>query len=104
MPEQWIAVGSLADLKEGAMKDVDLGEKQLAIYNVGGEIYATDGMCTHAYAMLTDGFLDGDIVECPLHAGCFNVKTGAGLGPPITENLKTYPVRVAGDNIEVNVG
>jgi nitrite reductase/ring-hydroxylating ferredoxin subunit len=54
--------------------------------------------------MLTDGFLDGDIVECPLHGGCFNVKTGEGQGAPVTEDIKTYPVRVVEGNIEVQVG
>ena len=80
------------------------GDKQIAVYNVEGEIYATDNICTHAFALLTDGFLDGDIIECPLHGGCFNVKTGEGQGAPISEDIKTYPVRVNGDTIEVNVG
>lgn len=102
--EKWIAVAARADLAEGAMMGIDLGEKQIAIYNVEGEIYATDNICTHAYALLTDGFLDGDIIECPLHGGAFCVKDGAGQGAPISEDIKTYPVRVVGDTIEVNVG
>ncbi len=53
------------------MKGIELGDLQIAIYNVEGEIYATDNICTHAFALLTDGFLDGDVIECPLHGGCF---------------------------------
>jgi nitrite reductase/ring-hydroxylating ferredoxin subunit len=102
--EKWVAVGQTSSLAEGAMMPVDVGDLQLAVYHIEGEFFATDNLCTHAYAMLTDGFLDGDIVECPLHGGCFKVKTGEGQGAPIAEDIKTYPVRVVGDSIEVNVG
>ena len=72
--ENWVAVGNRGELDEGAMKGIELGDLQIAIYNVEGEIYATDNICTHAFAMLTDGFLDGDVIECPLHGGCFKVR------------------------------
>ena len=102
--ENWVAVGNRGELDEGAMKGIELGDLQIAIYNVEGEIYATDNICTHAFAMLTDGFLDGDVIECPLHGGCFKVKTGEGMGAPISEHIKTYPVRLNGDTIEINIG
>lgn len=102
--EKWVAVAQVSGLEPGAMAGVEVGDLQLAIYNVEGEFFATDNMCTHAFAMLTDGFLDGDVIECPLHGGCFKVKTGEGQGAPITEDIKTYPVRVVGDDIEVNIG
>jgi len=101
--EKWVAVAARSDLSDGAMMGIEVGDRQIAIYSVDGEIYATDNICTHAFALLTDGFLDGDIIECPLHGGCFNVKTGEGQGAPISEDIKTYPVRVVGDAIEVNV-
>ena len=102
--EKWVNVAALSALGEGKMLGVEVGDLLIALYNVEGEIYATDNTCTHAFAMLTDGFLDGDIIECPLHGGCFKVKTGEGQGAPITENLRTYPVRIVADAIEVNVG
>jgi nitrite reductase/ring-hydroxylating ferredoxin subunit len=102
--EKWVNVAALSALAEGKMVGVEVGDLLIALYNVEGEIYATDNTCTHAFAMLTDGFLDGDIIECPLHGGCFKVKTGEGQGAPITENLRTYPVRIVADAIEVNVG
>jgi nitrite reductase/ring-hydroxylating ferredoxin subunit len=102
--ENWVPVGSRAELDEGAMKGIELGDLQIAIYNVEGEIYATDNICTHAFALLTDGFLDGDVIECPLHGGCFKIKTGEGMGAPISEDIKTYPVRMVGDTIEINIG
>lgn len=101
--ETWVSVAARSALAEGAMLGVEVGDHSIALYNVDGEIFATSNVCTHAFAMLTDGFLDGDIVECPLHGGCFMVKTGEGQGAPITEDLKTYPVRIVGDNIEVQV-
>jgi nitrite reductase/ring-hydroxylating ferredoxin subunit len=102
--EKWVNVAELSALTEGKMLGVEVGDLLIAVYNVDGEIYATDNTCTHAFAMLTDGFLDGDVIECPLHGGCFKVKTGEGQGAPITENLRTYPVRIVADAIEVNVG
>ena len=83
MADNWVAVAAMGDLTEGAMVGVDAGDKQIAVYNVAGEFYATDNVCTHAYAMLTDGFLDGDIIECPLHGGAFCVKNGQGQGAPL---------------------
>lgn len=98
---QWTKVASLSGLPAGQMIGVEVGDKLIAIYNVDGEIFATENMCTHAFATLTDGTLDGDVVECPLHGGCFKVKTGEGLGPPVPSDLPTYPTRIVGDAIEV---
>jgi naphthalene 1,2-dioxygenase system ferredoxin subunit len=85
------------------MLGVTLGERELALYILDGTIYATDNLCTHAYAMLTQGWLDGDCIECPLHGGRFEIKTGKGLGPPINDDLKTYPARVVGEDVQVKL-
>ena len=85
------------------MRAVSVGDKQIALYDVDGEIFATDNVCSHAFAMLTDGWLDGNEIECPLHAGRFDVKTGKGLGPPIPCDIKSYRVRVVGDDIQVDL-
>jgi naphthalene 1,2-dioxygenase system ferredoxin subunit len=70
---------------------------------VGGEVFATDNLCTHAQACLTDGTLAGEIVECPLHGGRFEVKSGRGLGPPVPCDLKTYPARVREGEIQLRL-
>lgn len=101
--EEWITVARRSALGAGDMLAVTAGGRDIALYDLDGEIHATDNICTHAFARLTDGWLDGDVIECPLHAGRFEVKTGKGLGPPIPCDLKTYPVRVVGDDIQVNV-
>jgi nitrite reductase/ring-hydroxylating ferredoxin subunit len=85
------------------MQAVSVGDKQIALYNVDGEIHATDNVCSHAFAMLTDGWLDGNEIECPLHAGRFDVRTGKGLGPPIPCDIKSYRVRVVGDEVQIDL-
>ncbi len=101
--EKWVTVASRSSLDEGEMLGVRVADKQIALYNVAGQIYATDNICTHAFAVLTDGWLDGVEIECPLHAGRFDVTTGKGLGPPIPCDLKTYKVRVVGEEIQVEI-
>lgn len=103
MSEQWVAAAKVADVAPGSMVKAEVADKNVAIYNLGGTFYATDNECTHAYALLTDGTMDGDVIECPLHGGAFEIKTGKGLGAPIFCDLKCYPARVSGDTIEVNV-
>jgi naphthalene 1,2-dioxygenase ferredoxin component len=82
---------------------VEVAGRQIALYDCDGTIYATDNICTHAYARLSDGWLDGTAIECPLHAARFDVRTGKVLAPPATEDLKTYPVRVTDGDIEIGL-
>ena len=103
MSEQWVVAVKAADVVEGAIKQAEVADKNLAIYNLGGTYYATDNECTHAYAMLSEGTIDGDVIECPLHGGAFEIKTGKGLGAPIFCDLKCYPARVVAGNVEVDV-
>ena len=99
----WVTVALRADLPAGGMLAVNFGDCRIALYDVGGEVFATDNLCTHAFACLTDGTLAGDVIECPLHGGRFSVRTGAGLGPPIPADLKTYPARVAAGEIQLKL-
>lgn len=101
--DHWVTVARRAALGAGEVLGVEAGGKPIALYNVDGAIYASDNTCTHAFARLSDGWLDGDVIECPLHAGRFEVKTGKGLGPPVPCDLKTYPVRVVGEEIQVQL-
>lgn len=103
MSENWTTVTISAIPGAGEVVGGKVGDKQIAVYNIKGQLYATDNVCTHAFALLSDGYLDGDTIECPLHAGRFDVRTGKGLGPPITCDIKTYPVRIAGESVEINI-
>jgi naphthalene 1,2-dioxygenase system ferredoxin subunit len=100
---EWVTVALRAELGAGGMLAVKLGDYDIALYDVGGEVFATDNLCTHAQAFLTDGTLQGGIVECPLHGGRFSVRSGAGLGPPIPCDLRSYAVRVADGEIQVQL-
>ena len=101
--EQWVTVARTSKIGEGEIAEAQAGEEQIAVYNVDGTFYATSNVCTHAFALLSDGWLDGDVVECPLHAGRFDVKTGKALSPPVECDIKTFPVRVVGDEIQVRL-
>jgi 3-phenylpropionate/trans-cinnamate dioxygenase ferredoxin subunit len=101
---EWATVAKLSDLAAGDIRGVEIGDKSIALYNLDGEIRATDNICTHAFALLSDGWLDGDCIECPLHAGRFDVRTGKALGPPVDEDIKVYPVQIVGDEIQVKLG
>jgi naphthalene 1,2-dioxygenase ferredoxin component len=102
MPQTWTKVAARAAVAaDGDMHGVNIAGREIALYNIEGAIYATDNLCSHAFAFLTDGWLDGDQIECPLHAGRFEVMTGKGLGPPIPCDIKAYETRLVGDDIEV---
>lgn len=70
------------------------GFPPLAVYRIGDEYFVTDNTCTHAYSLLTDGFQDGAVIECEVHGGTFDIRTGAATKFPCREPLKTYRVRV----------
>jgi naphthalene 1,2-dioxygenase ferredoxin component len=99
----WVTAAKRGDLAAGDVLGVVLAGHDIALYDLDGEIYATEDICTHAFARLSDGFLDREEIECPLHAGRFDVKTGKATAPPCTDDLKTYPVRVVGDDIQVRL-
>ena len=94
MAENWLDAAALADVPEGDVMAVRVAGKEIALYEVGGEVFATDNICTHGHARLSDGFLEGREIECPLHQGKFDVCSGQALCAPLTENIKTYAVRI----------
>lgn len=88
------------EVAPGQMLRVDAPDApQLAVFNVDGSYYATSNVCTHNIAILTDGYFEGEIVECPLHGGCFNVKTGEPTCFPCEKPLQTYTVVRDGDDL-----
>lgn len=94
MTDNWIDAAALADVPEGDVIGVQVGGKDIALYEVEGEVFATDNICTHGHARMSDGFLEGREIECPLHQGKFDVCTGKALCAPLTDNIKTYAVRI----------
>ena len=82
---------------------IALAGRDLAIYNVEGEFFATDNICTHGQARLCDGFLDGFEIECPHHQGKFDVRDGRASCEPATVAVRSYPVRVEGGRVFVQL-
>ena len=99
----WVRAAARSDLAEGEVIGVEVAGHSIALYDVDGNLFATDNICTHAYACLSDGWLDGEVIECPLHAARFDIRSGKVLDPPATEDLKTYPVRIFDDEIQVRL-
>ena len=99
----WLRAAARADLAAGEVLGVIVAGKEIALYDLDGTICATDDICTHAYAKLSDGWLDKGEIECPLHAGRFDVRTGKALCPPVTDDIKTYPVRIVGADIQIKL-
>jgi nitrite reductase/ring-hydroxylating ferredoxin subunit len=96
----WVKVATQSELPPGSMICVQPAADPIAVYHLeDGTLCATDAICSHQYALLTDGLLEADVVECPLHAAQFNVRTGEALSDPAEVDLKTYEVRVEGVDI-----
>lgn len=94
-------VASLEELEDGGTISVEVGDDQILVANVGGDIYATDDVCSHAYAMLSEGDLDGDQIECPLHGALFSLKTGEALSPPASEPIRIFQVLIEDNDIYI---
>lgn len=90
----WTEAAALDDVPEDDVIGVTVGGRDVALYSVEGEVFATDNLCTHGNARLCDGFLEGHEIECPLHQGRFDVRDGSALCAPLTQGLRTYPVRI----------
>jgi nitrite reductase/ring-hydroxylating ferredoxin subunit len=89
MPER-IELCGASDVAPGAALKVEHGELSLAVFNVEGEFFVTDDACTHGPGSLSEGYIEGDVVECNFHNGQFNIKTGEVVAPPCMVSVKTY--------------
>jgi len=99
MTTQWIDAAAQSDVPQDDVIGVDVGGHQIALYSVDGNVLATDNICTHGHARLCEGFLEGHEIECPLHQGKFDVRTGQPTCAPATEALRSYPVKVEGGRV-----
>ncbi len=103
MSGPWTSVASLDDFAASDAIEVDVAGNEIAIYLVNGSVFATANRCTHGDAKLCEGFLEGHEIECPHHQGRFDVRTGAALCAPAEVALATYPARLDGDRIELQI-
>jgi nitrite reductase/ring-hydroxylating ferredoxin subunit len=93
----------VGDVAEGTCKGVTVNGRKLALYKVSGKFYATAEECNHRGGPLSEGSLSANEITCPWHGGKFDVCTGAPLGGPVHKNIEIFPVRVEGDDIEIDV-
>jgi naphthalene 1,2-dioxygenase system ferredoxin subunit len=101
MNNHWVDAAAVDALPDDEVIGVDLDGKSLALYKVEGAVFATDNICTHGHARLCDGFLEGHEIECPLHQGKFDIRDGRALCAPLSEDIKTYPVKIEGNRVFV---
>ncbi|MBI5302915.1 MAG: non-heme iron oxygenase ferredoxin subunit [Chloroflexi bacterium] len=100
----FITVAKLGEVPPGKMKTFVVNSKRVLIANVQGNFFATQDLCTHDNGPLGDGELFGEEVECPRHGARFNVQTGKATQMPAIMPIKTFPVQVNGDDIQVAFG
>ena len=91
---EWAQVARLDNLEKGFPEAFGFDGRRIALFRIGGTVYATDDECPHEQACLSDGYLEGDVVECPLHQSRFHIPTGEVLSPPATDDLTVYPVKI----------
>ena len=99
MTTHWIDAAAQNDVPQDDVIAVTAGGREVALFGVDGEVYATDNVCSHGQARLCEGFLEGHEIECPLHQGKFDVRTGAPTCAPVTTAIRSYPVKIEGGRV-----
>jgi naphthalene 1,2-dioxygenase system ferredoxin subunit len=99
----WVDALSADELPTDDVIGIVVAGRDIAVYTVGDAVYATDNICTHGQARLCDGFLEGHEIECPLHQGKFDVRDGRPTCEPVTEALRSYPVKVDGQRVYLQI-
>jgi nitrite reductase/ring-hydroxylating ferredoxin subunit len=98
---KWLEVAKTSDLSPGEVMYVEVGNDPVALINLDGEYFALNDMCTHQDASLSDGEVVGDEIECPMHGGAFEIRTGLPANFPVVVAVETYAVKTEGDAVFV---
>jgi 3-phenylpropionate/trans-cinnamate dioxygenase ferredoxin subunit len=101
---EWVKACSIQKLGKGELFGFDHNDKKILLANLNGKIYATDRICTHAEADLSNGILSEEGITCPLHLSVFNLETGMPQNPPAEKPLRTYNVKIEQNEIYIEVG
>ncbi len=99
----WVKVSEVGELAPGEKKQIDLDGVEVALFNVEGEYFCIEDICTHDGAPLCHGRFSGEEITCPRHGARFSVKTGAALSMPAVESTETYPVKIEGSDIKIEI-
>jgi 3-phenylpropionate/trans-cinnamate dioxygenase ferredoxin subunit len=100
-PPSWHIAAAESELTEDQPLSVTLNGERIGLFRLDGAVYAIENICPHAFALLSEGFVDGRTVECPLHEALFDIPTGKCLREIGQRDLKTYEVKIDGGNILV---
>ena len=97
----WTAVAPTGEFAPGQWKSVDVDGAQIAVFNLDGEYYAIEDVCSHDGGQLTGGSIEGAEIVCPRHGARFCIRTGTALTAPAYEAIATFPVRVENGVVQV---
>jgi 3-phenylpropionate/trans-cinnamate dioxygenase ferredoxin subunit len=97
----WVNVASVHEVSEGTWRVINVEDAEIAVFNIGGEFYAIEDVCTHDGGCLTGGEVDGEEIVCPRHGARFSIKTGEALSAPAYEPVDRFPVRIEGGVVQV---
>lgn len=95
----WTKIANVDDIEVDESLGLEIDGKSIALHRTDTGFYVTDNICTHQYALLSDGYLEDDCIECPLHQAQFCLKTGKALSAPATVDIKTYEVKEENNEI-----
>ena len=101
--EGWRRVASRADIPADGPLACKWDDEQIVLVELEGQVFALNNICPHAFALMSEGFLDGDQIECPLHGAVFNVRTGKCLDGPTDDDLPSYEVQIDGEDVWVKI-
>ncbi|ODV41411.1 ferredoxin [Cupriavidus sp. UYMMa02A] len=99
----WIEIDTASMLQNDEVMPLTLGDRQLAVYRSDDQYFVTDNVCTHQYALLSDGYLEDGCIECPLHQARFDIRTGQAMCAPATTDIRTYPVKFEDSRVWVEL-
>ena len=101
--ENYKRIASVNDLNDGEAKKIEIDDKAIALFRIDGEYFATDDTCTHEKASLSEGEIDNETVTCPHHGARFNIKTGQAMTLPAMFPVKTYQIKIDGNDIMIDI-
>jgi nitrite reductase/ring-hydroxylating ferredoxin subunit len=99
----WVTVGEVGDVPEGGLSGFTAGDRAVAIANVGGDLHAFDDVCTHQQCSLSEGELEGTVVQCPCHGSQFDVTSGEVVNGPAADPVDVFDLREENGEIQVRV-
>ncbi|EAQ02375.1 probable ferredoxin subunit of a ring-hydroxylating dioxygenaseoxidoreductase protein [Pseudooceanicola batsensis HTCC2597] len=105
MSTSWTTLCGADDLPDGEARAFEIGEARLCLVNDAGSFFCVDDLCTHGRAFLSEGYCDTEdcVLECPLHGGLFDYKSGEACGDPAEKPVRTYPVRIEDGQVQVRL-